>query len=85
MNRAAFNDSLYCVDEPEAHLSTKLLGTLLKEMYGLVPSNSQLWLATHSIGMVRTAQEIRTEHPGDIVFLDMSYGDDGEAWDYDQA
>ena len=84
VNKAAFNDSLYCVDEPEAHLSTKLQGTLLKEMYELVPSNSQLWLATHSIGMVRTAQEIRTEFPDDVVFLDMGYGDDGEARDYDQ-
>lgn len=85
LNRAAFNDSLYCVDEPEAHLSTKLQGTLLREMYRLVPSNSQLWLATHSIGMVRTAQEMRTKHPGEVVFLDMGYGDDGEARDYAYA
>ena len=84
VNSAAFNDSLYCVDEPEAHLSTKLQGTLLKELYRLVPSNSQLWLATHSIGMVRTAQEIRAEHPDDVVFLDMGYGDDGEARNYDE-
>ena len=28
VNKAAFDDSLYCVDEPEAHLSTKLQGKL---------------------------------------------------------
>ena len=84
VNKAAFNDSLYCVDEPEAHLSTKLQGTLLNEMYGLVPGNSQLWLATHSIGMVRTAQEIYAEHPEQVVFLDMGFGTDGEPRDYDQ-
>ena len=84
VNKAAFNDSIYCVDEPEVHLSTKLQGTLLKEMYRMVPGNSQLWLATHSIGMVRTAQEIRAEHPEQVVFLDMGFGHDGEPRDYDQ-
>ena len=84
VNKAAFNDSLYCVDEPEAHLSTKLQGTLLTEMYRLIPGNSQLWLATHSIGMVRTAQEIRAKHPGHVVFLDMGFGHEGEPRDYDE-
>ena len=84
VNKAAFDDSLYCVDEPEAHLSTKLQGKLLKELYRLVPGNSQLWLATHSIGMVRTAQEIRAEHPEHVVFLDMGFRSDGELRDYDK-
>ena len=84
VNKVAFNDSLYCVDEPEIHLSTKLQGTLLKELYRLVPGNSQLWLATHSIGMVRTAQEIRAEHPEHVVFLDMGFRPDGEPRDYDE-
>ena len=84
VNKAAFNNSLYCVDEPEAHLSTKLQGALLKELYRLVPDNSQLWLATHSIGMVRTAQEIRADHPEHVVFLDMGFRPDGEPRNYDE-
>ena len=84
VNKVAFNDSLYCVDEPEIHLSTKLQGALLKELYRLVPGNSQLWLATHSIGMVRTAQEIRAEHPKHVVFLDMGFRPDGEPRNYDE-
>ena len=84
VNKAAFNNSLYCVDEPEAHLSTKLQGALLKELYRLVPDNSQLWLATHSIGMVRTAQEIRADHPEHVVFLDMGFRPDGELRNYDE-
>ena len=83
VNRAAFDDSLYCIDEPEAHLSTRLQGKVLKELYRLIPSNSQLWLATHSIGMVRTAQEIRSEHAEHVVFLDMGFRPDGEPRDYD--
>ena len=84
VNKAAFDDSLYCVDEPEAHLSTRLQGKLLKELYRLIPGDSQLWLATHSIGMVRAAQEIRAEHAEHVVFLDMGFGPDGESRDYDQ-
>ena len=84
VNKVAFNDSLYCVDEPEIHLSTKLQGALLKELYRLVPGNSQLWLATHSIGMVRTAQEIRAKHPEHVVFLDMGFRPDGEPLNYDK-
>ena len=85
VNRTAFDNSLYCVDEPEAHVSTRLQGKLLKEMFRMVPDNSQMWLATHSIGMVRTAQEIRAEHPGQVVFLDMGFGRDGQPRDYDQS
>ena len=84
VNKAAFDDSLYCVDEPEAHLSTRLQGKLLKELYRLIPANSQLWLATHSIGMVRTAQEMRAAHAQDVVFLDMGFGPDGKPLDYDE-
>ena len=84
VNKVAFNDSLYCIDEPELHLNTKLQGTLLKELYRLVPGNSQLWLATHSMGMVRTAQEIRAEHPEHVVFLDMGFRPDGEPRNYDE-
>ncbi len=56
--------SLYRIDEPEIHLNTKVQRTLLRELFRLIPENSQLWLATHSIGMVRAAQEILTEPPG---------------------
>ena len=85
VNKASFDNSLFCIDEPEAHLSTRLQGRLLKELYGLIPSNSQLWLATHSIGMVRMAQELRVAHPDQVVFLDMGFTTDGELREYDQS
>ena len=56
----------------EAHLNTKVQRTLLKELCRLIPEHSQLWVATHSIGMVRAAQDM---HAADcreqVVFLDM--------------
>ena len=84
VNRAAFDDSLYCIDEPEAHLNTRVQRTLLTELCKLMPKNSQLWLATHSIGMVRAAQDMRAEHGEQVLFLDMGFDPDGELRDYDQ-
>ena len=84
VNKAAFDDSLYCIDEPEAHLNTRVQRTLLKELCRLIPENSQLWLATHSIGMVRAAQDMRAMHGEQVVFLDMGFDPDGDERDYDQ-
>ena len=84
MNKDAFNDSLYCFDEPDAHLNTRIQGKLLNELYRVIPGDSQIWIATHSIGMVRAAQEIRAKHAEHVVFLDMGFGPDGESRDYDQ-
>ena len=61
---------LFCIDEPEAHIHTKLQGQLLEELYNLIRHNSQLWIATHSIGMVRKAQDLWREDPDSVVFLD---------------
>ena len=63
-------ETIICIDEPEAHIHTKLQGQLLKELYDLIPEKSQLWIATHAIGMVRKAQDIWRENPDAVVFLD---------------
>lgn len=69
---AEFNDTVFCVDEPEAHMSTRLQGALLTELVRLLPANSQLWIATHSIGMLRRARELYEATPGDVAFIDFS-------------
>lgn len=75
-----YPDAVYCIDEPETHMHTKLQGKVLRELYGLIPGNSQLWLSTHSIGMLQEAQDIDKEAPGTVVFLDF----DGRDFDDDQ-
>lgn len=65
-----YPDAVYCIDEPETHMHTKLQGKMLRELYQLVPDNSQLWLSTHSIDMLQEAEDIEKEHPGTVVFLD---------------
>lgn len=70
IKRRTYNDTVYCIDEPELHLHTRLQGKLLEELLHLLPDNCQLWLATHSIGMMRKAKEIYTSAPHEIAFLD---------------
>ena len=67
-----FNNTVYCIDEPETHMHTALQSKLLNEMYNLVPDNSQLWLSTHSIGMLDKAREIELNNPGTVCFLNFS-------------
>lgn len=76
-----YPDAIYCIDEPETHMHTKLQGRVLRELYLLIPGQSQLWLSTHSIGMLQEAEEIEKEHPGTVTFLDF----DGRDFDTDQV
>lgn len=52
-----YNDTVYCIDEPELHLNTTIQRKLLIEIDKLIPDNCQLWIATHSIGFLRALQE----------------------------
>lgn len=66
----AFDDTIFCIDEPELHMHTKLQGKLLDELLLQLPERCQLWLSTHSIGMTRRAMELHRSNPNEIVFLD---------------
>jgi predicted ATPase len=70
-----YPDAIFCIDEPEAHMHTRLQAKLLKELYNLTPSNSQLWISTHSIGMLKQAEELERSIPGSVVFLDFDNRD----------
>ena len=65
-----YNSTIFCIDEPDAHMSTKLQAELLDELWTLLPDNSQLWLATHSVGMMRRARDLYREYPDQVIFLD---------------
>lgn len=78
VKRRELNNTVYCIDEPEAHMNTRLQGALLEELYNLLPEKSQLWLATHSIGMLRKARDLEQQHPGSVAFFDF------ESLDFDQ-
>lgn len=68
-----YNNTVFCIDEPESHMNARLQAKLLQVLYKLIPPNCQLVLATHSIGMMRRARDIATANPGTVAFLD--FGD----------
>lgn len=70
IKKKEYRNTIFCIDEPEAHMNTRLQAQLLSVLYDIVPDNCQLILATHSIGMMRRAQDIEDECPGSVVFLD---------------
>lgn len=65
-----FGDAVYCIDEMETHLHTRVQGVLLKEMVNLLPEGSQLWVTTHSLGVLRAAQEMAADSPGNVAVVD---------------
>lgn len=68
---AEFGPAVYCIDEPESHVNPNLHGALLQVLLDLVPADGQLWIATHSIGMLRKARDLQRNLPaGSVVFLD---------------
>ena len=70
-----YSDAIFCIDEPEAHMHTRLQSKVLRELYRLTPDNSQLWISTHSIGMLKEAEDIDEENPETVVFLDFDNRD----------
>ena len=72
IKREEYDDTVFCIDEPEAHMSPILQGRLLGELFRLVNDNSQLWIATHAIGMMRKALQLHKQYGEQVVFLDFS-------------
>lgn len=68
-------DAVFCIDEPELHVATALQGRLISSVLELLRDSSQLWIATHSIGIVREAYRMFKARPGEVVFLDFSNRD----------
>ena len=79
VTRHSYDDTVFCIDEPESHMNARLQADLLSVLHDLAPENCQLMLATHSIGMMRRARDIEAQQPGTVVFLDF-----GER-DFDQS
>lgn len=64
-----YKNTVFCIDEPETHIHTKLQAKLLSKLFELVQDNSQLWIATHSFGMMKEARRLLALNPGEVVFL----------------
>lgn len=69
----SFDDTVYCIDEPELHLNSAIQRRLLLEINELIPENCQLWIATHSIGFLRALQEELKEESQIINFSEHNF------------
>ena len=72
LKRNEAKEAIFCIDEPELHVATSLQGPLIASVLKLLPQTSQLWIATHSIGVVREAYKMHVNQPGQVVFLEFS-------------
>lgn len=52
-----YTDTVFLLDEPELHISTRIQRKLLTEIDRLVGPECQIWITTHSVGFMRAIQE----------------------------
>lgn len=58
VRREYYQDTIYFIDELDAHLNTSLQYDLLKEITeNRIPDNCQLWTASHSLGFIEYARQ----------------------------
>jgi AAA15 family ATPase/GTPase len=70
LKRAYHENSIYAIDEIETHLHTRVQSALLKEIVKIVPDQSQIWITSHSLGVLRAAQELSISNPGSVCIID---------------
>lgn len=57
LRKEKYKNSIFLLDEPELHINTSIQRKLMVEIEKLVDDDGQIWIATHSIGFLRTFQE----------------------------
>jgi predicted ATPase len=73
--RQYYQDTIYFFDELDLHLNTSLQETLLKEITeNWIPENSQLWVASHSLGFIKYAND--SPHAAVIDFDNYDFDDE---------
>ena len=75
VKRVEYDDTVFCIDEPEAHMNPRLQGDLLEELFRLMNDKSQLWIATHAIGMMRKHCSCTNNTERKLYFLILANGD----------
>lgn len=71
LKRSDFPDAIWCIDEPELHVNPNIQGDLLREVCDLLPDTAQLWICTHSAGMLAQARKLYSEDQQAVAFLDL--------------
>ncbi len=79
LKRHEFPEAVWCIDEPELHVNPNIQGALLREVCALLPETAQLWVCTHSAGMLAQARKIYSEDHEAVAFLDLGAVDATQA------
>ncbi|WDI32629.1 AAA family ATPase [Hyphococcus flavus] len=56
LRKERYSDTIYIIDEPELHINTSIQKLLLLEIEKLIGDQCQIWVATHSVGLMRALQ-----------------------------
>jgi len=72
LKRTEFSDAIWCIDEPELHVNPRIHGVLLRETLSLLPETVQLWISTHSAGMLAEARRMYEQDHDSVAFIDLS-------------
>ena len=72
VRKESYSNAVMCIDEPEVHMGSSAQSKLLEVLYELIPEQSQLWLGTHSIGILRASKRILEANPGKVAFLNFT-------------
>jgi len=67
---AELEDKIILIDEPEVHTNPRIHGELFRQIDRIVPRNSQIWLSTHAVGILRAARDRNREQKASVAFLD---------------
>ena len=70
-----YDNTVFFIDEPESHIHTALQGKLIEEIFRVIPQNSQIWITTHSLGIMRKAKELSLNEPTSVIFIDFGEAD----------
>jgi len=72
VRKEQLENSIYFIDEMDAHLNTAIQYTLLKEITeNWIPETCQLWTASHSLGFIDYARQ--AEHAAIIDFDQLNF------------
>lgn len=64
-------NTIFCIDEPELHMHNKIQAKFLEVLFAQIPNNGQLWITTHSVGIIRKAVDLWKENKQQVIFIDL--------------
>jgi len=70
LRKDTFNCAIYLIDEPELHINTTIQRKLIIEIDKMIPVNCQIWIATHSLGILRALQEELKDKASIVRFVE---------------